>query len=81
MAKAKIYLDDTPGIDIMEMRAKARRLKMELGLDMIMVDYLQLMSVKGKIESRQQEISRRRCQLNPSSLDDGGPPGRLWRTG
>src|SRR4029077_851713 len=58
LAKARIYVDDTPGIDIMEMRAKARRLKMELGLDMVMVDYLQLMSVKGKIESRQQEISQ-----------------------
>jgi replicative DNA helicase len=58
LAKARIFVDDTPGIDIMEMRAKARRLKMEIGLDMIMVDYLQLMSVKGKIESRQQEISQ-----------------------
>ena len=58
LAKAKIYVDDTPGIDIMEMRAKARRLKMEVGLDMVMVDYLQLMSVKGKVESRNQEISQ-----------------------
>jgi replicative DNA helicase len=58
LAKAKIYVDDTPGIDIMEMRAKARRLKMEAGLDMVMVDYLQLMSVKGKTESRNQEISQ-----------------------
>jgi len=58
LAKARIFVDDTPGIDVMEMRAKARRLKMEIGLDMIMVDYLQLMSVKGKIESRQQEISQ-----------------------
>ena len=58
VSKAKIYVDDTPGIDIMEMRAKARRLKMEVGLDMIMVDYLQLMSVKGKTESRNQEISQ-----------------------
>jgi replicative DNA helicase len=58
LSKAKIYIDDTPGIDIMEMRAKARRLKMEASLDMIMVDYLQLMSVKGKIESRNQEISQ-----------------------
>jgi replicative DNA helicase len=57
LAKSKIYIDDTPGMDPMEMRAKARRLKMEYGLDMIMVDYLQLMSVKGKVESRQQEIS------------------------
>jgi replicative DNA helicase len=58
LAKGKIWVDDTPGMDPMEMRAKARRLKMEVGLDMIMVDYLQLMSVKGKIESRQQEISQ-----------------------
>jgi len=58
LAKAKIFVDDTPGMDIMEMRAKARRLKMEAGLDMIMVDYLQLMAVKGKTESRNQEISQ-----------------------
>src|SRR5438445_6064544 len=58
LAKAKIFVDDTPGIDVMEMRAKARRLKMEVGLDLIMVDYLQLMAVKGKVESRNQEISQ-----------------------
>jgi replicative DNA helicase len=58
IARAKIWVDDTAGIDIMEMRAKARRLKMEAGIDIIMVDYLQLMSVKGKIESRNQEISQ-----------------------
>ncbi len=58
LAKGKIYIDDSPGMDIMEMRAKARRLKMEASLDIIMVDYLQLMSVKGKTESRNQEISQ-----------------------
>jgi replicative DNA helicase len=58
LAKGKIYIDDTPGIDPLEMRAKARRLKMEAGLDMIMVDYLQLMAIKGKVESRQQEVSQ-----------------------
>lgn len=58
LAKGKIFIDDTPGMDPLEMRAKARRLKMEAGLDLIMVDYLQLMSVKGKIESRQQEVSQ-----------------------
>src|SRR6185295_8222998 len=57
LSKGKIFIDDTAGMDPLEMRAKARRLKQEAGLDMIMVDYLQLMSVKGKIESRQQEIS------------------------
>ena len=58
LAKGQIYVDDTPGIDPLELRAKARRLKMEVGLDIVMVDYLQLMSVKGKVESRQQEISQ-----------------------
>ncbi|HEY0159527.1 MAG TPA: replicative DNA helicase [Thermoanaerobaculia bacterium] len=58
LAKGKIYVDDTAGMDPLEMRAKARRLKMEAGLDMIMVDYLQLMSIKGKVESRQQEVSQ-----------------------
>lgn len=56
LSKAKIYIDDTPAISITEMRAKCRRLKAEQGLDVIMVDYLQLMS-GGKAESRQQEIS------------------------
>jgi replicative DNA helicase len=58
LAKAKIFVDDSPGIDVMELRAKARRLKMEAGLDLIMVDYLQLMAVKGRTESRNQEISQ-----------------------
>ncbi len=58
LARGKIYIDDTPGMDPLELRAKARRLKMEAGLDMVMVDYLQLMSVKGRSESRQQEISQ-----------------------
>src|SRR5581483_2323233 len=58
LSKAKIFVDDTPGIDPLELRAKARRLKMEAGLDLVMVDYLQLMSVKGRVESRNQEISQ-----------------------
>ncbi len=53
----KIVIDDTPGINIMEMRNKCRRLKAEQGLDLIVVDYLQLMSYEGRSESRQQEIS------------------------
>ena len=59
LAETKIFLDDTPAINSLEMRAKVRRLKNEQrGLDMIIVDYLQLMSGKGKIESRQQEVSQ-----------------------
>lgn len=57
LSKAQVFIDDTPGITVMEMRAKCRRLKMEQGLDLIMIDYLQLMSGGGKQESRQQEIS------------------------
>ena len=53
----KIVIDDTPGISIMEMRNKCRRLKAEQGLDLIVIDYLQLMSLQGKTDNRQQEIS------------------------
>ena len=57
IAKAPIYIDDTPGISVSEMRAKCRKLKLEKGLGLILIDYLQLMSGNGKTESRQQEIS------------------------
>ncbi|HHW68256.1 MAG: replicative helicase [Epulopiscium sp.] len=57
LAEAPIYIDDTPGISVMEMRAKCRRLKLEKGLGLILIDYLQLMSGSGKSDSRQQEIS------------------------
>ncbi|PLX33438.1 MAG: replicative DNA helicase [Clostridiales bacterium] len=57
LGKAKIHIDDTPGITVMEIKAKARRLKMETGLDLILIDYLQLMSSDSRSESRQQEIS------------------------
>ena len=53
----KIVIDDTPGISSMEMRNKCRRLKAEQGLDLVVVDYLQLMSLQGKTDNRQQEIS------------------------
>src|SRR5262249_14155565 len=59
LAETKIYLDDTPGISVLEMRAKARRLKNEQkSLDLLIVDYLQLMSGRGRHESRQQEVSQ-----------------------
>ncbi len=60
MSKAKIYIDDTAGITAMDMRSRARRLKAEHGLDLIVVDYLQLMQGSGKRNSsndRQQEVS------------------------
>ena len=52
----KIVIDDTPGISIMEMRNKCRRLKAEQGLDLIVVDYLQMMTFDGRADSRQKEI-------------------------
>jgi replicative DNA helicase len=54
---AKVFIDDTPSAGILEMRAKTRRLKLEHGLDMIIVDYLQLMQGRGRFENRQQELS------------------------
>ena len=57
LSKASIYIDDTPGITAMEMKNKCRRLKAEKGLDLIVIDYLQLMTYEGRAESRQQEIT------------------------
>lgn len=57
LSKADIFIDDTPGINVLEIKNKCRRLKAEKGLDMIVVDYLQLMSYEGRAESRQQEIT------------------------
>ena len=52
-----VYIDDTPSVSLFEMMSKCRRLKIEKGLDLIIVDYLQLMSDGGKNDNRQQEIS------------------------
>ena len=58
LSTSKIFIDDTPGISLLEMRAKARRLRAESGLDLLIVDYLQLVSGgRGRFENRQQEIS------------------------
>lgn len=59
LSSAPIFIDDTPGISIMELRSKARRLKLEKGLSLIIIDYLQLMQGRGngKGDNRQQEIS------------------------
>ena len=57
LSEAPIYIDDTPGLTVLEMRAKARRLKSEQDLGLIVVDYLQLMQGKSSPENRAQEIS------------------------
>mgnify|MGYP001397857027 FL=1 len=58
LADAPIYLDDTPAMGITELRAKSRRLKAEKDIQLIMVDYLQMMHGGSSSESRQQEISQ-----------------------
>ncbi|MGB9683125.1 MAG: DnaB-like helicase C-terminal domain-containing protein, partial [bacterium] len=58
LAEAPIYIDDSPNMSVLEMRAKARRLKSEVGLSLIIIDYLQLMNSGAKIENRVQEISK-----------------------
>ncbi|MBN1829733.1 MAG: replicative DNA helicase [Deltaproteobacteria bacterium] len=57
LSEASIYIDDTPAITSLEMKAKARRLKAEKGLGLIILDYLQLMKGRGNVSSREQEIS------------------------
>lgn len=57
IGQSSIHVDATSGITVPEIRSKARRLQMESGLDLIMIDYLQLMSGAGKFGSRQEEVS------------------------
>lgn len=57
LSEVPIFIDDSAGINVLEMRAKARRLKKDQKLGLIIVDYLQLMKEKGRAESREQEIS------------------------
>ena len=58
LSSAPVWIDDTPGITLLEMRSKARRLKTDSGVGMIIVDYLQLMQGPANSESRQQEVSQ-----------------------
>ncbi|MDD3839439.1 MAG: replicative DNA helicase [Clostridia bacterium] len=57
LSEAPIFIDDTAGINVVEMRSKARRLKLEHDVQLILIDYLQLMQGRGRTENRQQEIS------------------------
>ena len=58
LAQAQIYVDDTAGISVLEARAKARRLKHDQGVDLVIIDYLQLMGSHESLQSREQEVSR-----------------------
>jgi replicative DNA helicase len=57
LAESLIFIDDSSGLSVLEMRAKARRLKQQHGLSLVIVDYLQLMRGRGKFERREQEIA------------------------
>ncbi len=57
LSEAKIFIDDSPGVGVLEMRAKCRRLKSEHGLDMVIVDYIQLMQGRGRFENRTLEVA------------------------
>ncbi len=57
LGRLRLFVDDTPGMSVLELRAKARRLRMQHHIDVIFVDYLQLMHNPGRVESRQQEVS------------------------
>ncbi len=57
LSNSGIYIDDTPGIRVSEIRAKCRRLKQESGLGMVLIDYLQLIQGSGRSDNRQQEVS------------------------
>jgi len=57
LREMNLWIDDTPGITALELSAKARRLKQEHGLDLVMVDYMQLMSGGGRFSSRNEEVS------------------------
>lgn len=63
LSELPIFIDDSAGLTPIEIRAKARRLRSEHGVDLIIVDYLQLMTIRGRIENRVQEISQISRQL------------------
>ncbi|MFD0800492.1 replicative DNA helicase, partial [Streptomonospora algeriensis] len=71
VASAPLFIDDSPNLSMMEIRAKCRRLKQQHDLKLIIVDYLQLMSSAGRVESRQQEVSEmsRSLKLLAKELD------------
>ncbi|MDW7675056.1 MAG: replicative DNA helicase [Bacillota bacterium] len=58
LSEAPVFIDDTPAISVLEMRAKARRLMAEHGLGLIVIDYLQLMTSHRRVDNRQQEIAQ-----------------------
>jgi len=73
LSDAPIYIDDTPAITVLEMRAKARRLKTEHNIGLVVVDYLQLMRGRSNVNSREQEISEISRSLKAMAKELGIP--------
>ena len=73
LAEARIYIDDSASLSVLEMRAKARRLRSQNRIDLIVVDYMQMMHSGGRIESRQQEISHISRSLKALAKELGVP--------
>jgi len=73
ISELPLFFDDTPGLTLLELRSKARRLKAEKGLGLIVVDYLQLMRSGGKADSREQEISEISRSLKGMAKELGLP--------
>jgi replicative DNA helicase len=69
LSRAPIFLDDTPGQTVLEMKAKARRLQQQHGIKLVIVDYMQLMSGSARAENRQQEISQISRSLKAMAKD------------
>lgn len=73
LSEAAIYIDDTPAITVLELRAKARRLKTEHNIGLVVVDYLQLMRGRSNVQSREQEISEISRSLKAMAKELGVP--------
>lgn len=72
-ASLELYIDDTPSISLTELRSKCRRMELEHGLDLVVIDYLQLMTVQSASENRQQEISQISRGLKALAKEMGCP--------
>ncbi|MBN1825184.1 MAG: replicative DNA helicase [Candidatus Eisenbacteria bacterium] len=73
LSEAPIYIDDTPSLTVLEMRSRARRLHKEVGLGLVIIDYLQLIDSHKRTESRQQEISQISRSLKALAKEIGVP--------
>jgi replicative DNA helicase len=69
LTESPLFLDDTPGVNLMDVHSKLRRMKSEHGLSLVVIDYLQLMSARGRSENRNQEVSAMSRGLKLMSKD------------